>query len=185
MLTKYKTKEFSVDEYHRMIEVGIFREDENVELIEGEIVTMAPIGSLHAACVNRLNRLFSAVFGVEAIVAVQNPVIFGDYSEPQPDISLLKPRPDFYAARHPKPEEVYLVVEVADSSLEFDREIKLPLYSKAGIPEVWLANIPDGCVEVFSRPSKRGYKRIEIFGKEEIIESPSFPNKVFKVDDIL
>ncbi len=127
MSPEYKTREFTVDEYQRMVEAGILQEDDIVELIEGEIVAMAPIGSLHAACVNRLPRLFAEIFGAEAIVSVQNPVTVGDYSEPQPDISLLKYRPDFYASRHPRPEEIYMVVEVADSSLAFDREIKVPL----------------------------------------------------------
>ncbi len=185
MLTEYKTKEFTVDEYHRMISAGILREDDNVELLAGEIVAMAPIGSLHAACVKRLNRLFAETLGFDIIVGVQDPITLGEHSEPEPDIAILKPREDFYAARHPRPEDIYIVVEVADTSLEFDREVKIPLYAQAGIAEVWLANLEKGCVEVFSKPSPFGYRRIEIFGKGENVRSPSFPDKAFRIDDIL
>ncbi len=185
MLTEYKTWEFTTDDYHRMIETGILGEDDKVELLEGEIVTMAPIGSLHAACVKRLNRLFSEMLGTDIIVGVQDPVTLGRHSEPEPDIALLKPRLDFYASGHPQPEDVLLVVEVADTSSAFDRKIKLPLYAKAGIRESWLANLDEECVEVFSKPSQEGYGRIEIFRKGEAILSGTFPDKAFNVDDIL
>ncbi len=185
MLSEYKTWEFTVDDYHRMIEAGILGENDKVELLEGEVVAMAPIGSLHAACVNKLNRMFATAFGNEVIVAVQNPVCAGQHSEPEPDIALLKPRPDFYASGHPQPEDVLLVVEVADTSAAFDRKVKFPIYAKACICESWLANLEEGCVEVFSKPSREGYNRIEIFRKGEIVCSDTFPGKAFKVDDIL
>ncbi len=185
MLTEYKTREFTIDEYHRMIEAGILTENDRVELIEGDIVAMAPIGSLHAACVNKLTRLFTEIFGKEVIVAVQNPILIGEFSEPQPDIALLKPRADFYAERLPRPEDVRLLVEVADTSLAFDRKVKLPLYAKSGIRETWLANLEEQCVEVFTNPSRQGYNRIEIYRKAEIVRSATFPDKGFKIDDIL
>ena len=185
MLTEYKTWNFTVDDYHRMFEAGILGEDDKVELLEGEIVAMAPIGSLHAACVNKLNRMFTAAFGNEVIVAVQNPVSAGQHSEPEPDIALLKPRPDFYASGHPQPADVLVVVEVADTSVTLDRKVKFPIYAKVGISESWLANLEEGCVEVFSKPSREGYNRIEIFRKGETIRSDAFPGKTFQVDDIL
>jgi len=117
---------FTVEEYHRMGQAGILSEDDRVELIEGEIVEMAPVGSRHAACVKRLNALLSRRAGGRALVSVQDPIRLGEHSEPQPDLALLKPREDFYAAAHPGPEDVLLVIEVAETSLEYDREVKLP-----------------------------------------------------------
>jgi Uma2 family endonuclease len=131
-------RQFTIHEYHKMPEAGILKESERVELIRGEIVKMSPIGRFHAACVNRLNQLFSQKLGTRAIVAVQNPVELDDYSEPQPDIALLEPRSDFYASGHPKPADIFLVIEVADSTIKGDpvppflrgvrgdREIKIP-----------------------------------------------------------
>jgi Uma2 family endonuclease len=128
---------FTVHEYDQMVQAGILHEDDRVELIEGEIIEMAAIGSRHAACVNRLVQLFVMHVAGQAIVHAQNPIRLSERTEPEPDLSLLKPRPDFYAAGHPGPQDVLLVIEVADSSIGFDREIKIPLYARAGIPEVW------------------------------------------------
>jgi Uma2 family endonuclease len=131
-----KRRRFTVDEYRRMGEVGILDEDERVELIEGEIVEMSPIGRRHAGIVNRLNDLFTFRLRGRAIVAVQNPISLGSkYSEPQPDLTLLRPRADFYADSRPEPPDVLLVVEVMDTSVERDRQVKLPLYARAGVPE--------------------------------------------------
>ncbi|MEM0326364.1 MAG: Uma2 family endonuclease [Desulfurococcaceae archaeon] len=140
---------FTVGEYHRMAQVGILTEGERTELIDGKIVTMTPIGSRHAACVNRLNQLLAERTRGLAIVSVQNPIALDSYNEPQPDIALLALRDDFYAAHHPRPEDVLLIIEVAESSLEGDRNLKLPLYAKAAIPEVWLVNLADGELESY------------------------------------
>src|SRR2546426_2118990 len=134
-------RRFTVDEYHRMAEAGIFSEDESVELLEGEIVEMTPISSRHAACVNKLTRLFTRELGERVVVSVQNPVALTETSEPQPDLALLRPRADFYAAGHPGPEDVLLMVEVADTSATSDRAVKVPLYARAGIEEVWLIDL--------------------------------------------
>ena len=122
-------RHFNVTEYHRMMEAGILLDSDHVELIDGEVIEVSPIGSRHAACVDRLNRLFNKLEDV--IVRVQSPIRLDDFSEPQPDITLLKLRPDFYAQGHPTPSDVLLVVEVADSSTEFDCVVKLPLYAEA------------------------------------------------------
>ena len=124
-----------------MAEAGLLAEDDRVEFVEGEIAEMAPIGSRPAACVDRLNRLFSQRVRERATGRVQNPIRFGEHSEPQPDLALLQPREDFYAAAHPGPGDTLLVVEVAETTADADRVIKLPLYARAGIAEVWLVGL--------------------------------------------
>ncbi len=147
---------FTVDEFHRMAEAGILGEDDRVELIEGELIEMTPIGSRHAACVNRLVKHLS---GPEPyLLSVQNPVSLDPRTELQPDIALLKPRPDYYASAHPGPGDVILVIEVADPSAATDREVKLPLYAKTGVPEVWLVDLPAGVVEVYRDPGEAAYR---------------------------
>lgn len=143
---------FTVAEYERMSEVGIFTEDDRVELISGEIVEMSPIGKRHVACVNRLTKLLVQAVGSSAIISVQNPIRLDDYSEPQPDVAVLKPRDDFYEQALPTPRDVLLIIEVCDATLEYDRQIKLPLYARAGIPEVWLVNHTDEQIETYARP---------------------------------
>ena len=127
-----------------MVDAGILAEDDRVELLEGDIVEMAPIGSRHAACVNRLNQLLSTRIAGPFIVAVQNPIRLGEFSEPQPDLAILRPRPDFYSESHPGPEDILLLVEVSDTSAEYDREVKVPAYGTAAIPEVWLVDLASG-----------------------------------------
>ena len=147
---------FTVDEFHRMAEAGILGEDDRVELVEGELIEMTPIGSRHAACVNRLVKLLSSLEAY--LLSVQNPVSLDPRTELQPDIALLKPRPDFYASAHPRPRDVVLIIEVADTSAAADREVKLPLYAKAGIPEVWLVDLPGGVIEVYRDPGESAYR---------------------------
>jgi Uma2 family endonuclease len=147
----------SAQEYLRMGEAGVFAPDVRLELIEGEIVEMAPIGSRHAAAVTILNRLFNRQVGERALVSVQNPILAGDRSVPQPDIALLKPRADSYSGAHPSAADVLLVVEVADTSLAFDLGTKLPLYAGAGILEAWMVDLRESAVRVFRDPSASGY----------------------------
>lgn len=148
---------FTVTDYHKMYASGIISEDDQLELIEGEIVQMPPIGSEHASCVSRLNRFFSQAVGPDAIVRIQDPVRLSELSEPEPDVVLAKPRPDFYRNAHPGPEDVLLIVEVADTSGDYDRQVKLPLYARAGIPEVWLVDVKAEVVEVYRGPSPHGF----------------------------
>ncbi len=133
MAAQLLRRRFTVHEYHQMGQAGILGEDDRLELLEGEIVEMAPIGSRHQAVVDRLTRLFSNRLGDAAVVRVQGPVRLGEETEPQPDLLLLAPRADFYASAHPGPDDVLLLVEVSDSSTEYDREMKLPLYARYGI----------------------------------------------------
>jgi Uma2 family endonuclease len=176
---------FTVREYERMGEVGLFDEDDGVELIEGEIVEMAPIGSRHAACVDRLNRLLSAGAGDRAIVRVQSPVRLGERSEPQPDLALLRPRADFYAAAHPGPADVLLVVEVTDTSAAWDTEVKVPLYAAAGVPEAWVVDLPAGCVHVFSQPTPTGYRDARRAGPGDLVPVEDLPDLSVLVDNVL
>lgn len=151
-------RHFNVTEYCRMGEAGIFSEDDRVELIQGEIVEMSPIGIRHASCVARLSKLLERQVGSNAIVWVQNPVRLSELSEPQPDIALLKQRDDFYASRHPLPEDVLLIIEVAETSAGYDRKTKAPLYAAAKIPELWLVDLVSGVIEIYSQPAGAAYQ---------------------------
>ena len=176
---------FTVDEYHKMAQVGIFQEDDRVELLEGEIVEMAPIGSRHAACVKRLNQLFSDRLGGRAITGVQDPVRIGEHSEPQPDLTLLRPRPDFYSTGHPGPEDVLLVIEVADTTQDYDREVKMPLYARSGIPEAWLVDLVEDCIEVYRRPTPEGYREVRMVQREERVSVQAFPDLMLATDEVV
>ncbi len=164
---------FSVDEYYRMAEAGILREDDRVELIEGEIVEMSPIGSRHAGCVKTLNALLGRHLGQTVVVSVQDPIYLDEFSVPQPDIALLRPREDFYTKGHPIPSDVLLVIEVADSSVEFDRNKKLPLYAQANIPEVWIINLPQETIEIYMQPVGGTYREIRLVKRGETVASQS------------
>ena len=164
-------KRFSVAEYRRMVEAGILGEDDRVELVEGVIVAMAAMGSRHAACVDRLNRYLNKFAGDEMLVRVQSPIRLDDTSEPEPDIALLKPREDFYSHEHPGPGNVLLVIEVSDTSAEYDTSVKLPLYARAGIPETWLVNLTTETVEVHSQPVSGEYRQTLRAKRGEILRS--------------
>lgn len=171
---------FSVEDYHEMANSGILTEDDRVELLEGEIVEMSPIGSRHAGCVKRLNQIFADSLQGQAVVSVQDPIRLGPRSEPQPDLALLKPRADFYANAHPVPQDVLLIIEVAETSAEPDRKIKLPLYAKSGITEVWIFELRAKRVEAYRKPSGRKYLVVETYNEEQIISPQAFPT--LKVD---
>lgn len=150
----------SVTDYHRMGETGILGPDLRTELIDGEIIEMPPIGHPHAGTVNLLANILKEAVGPRAVVAVQNPVWLDDHSEPLPDIALLRPRPDYYRNAHPAPTDVLLLVEVADSSLAYDRQIKVPRYARAAIPEVWLVDLAGRRLEIHRQPTDAGYAQV-------------------------
>ena len=175
---------FSREDYEAMISAGILDENDRVELIAGEILNKMPIGPTHASTVNRLNRLFSACAGESAIVSVQNPVALDAFSEPEPDIALLAPRSDLYANSHPAPADVYLIVEVADSSLRFDRERKIPLYASAGIPEVWLVDLFDKSVTRYRKPVQGSYTDMTRYAAGECIPIPRLANAQLALSDL-
>jgi Uma2 family endonuclease len=178
-------RHFNTTEYYQMAAAGVLSEDDRVELIEGEIVEMNPIGSRHAACVGRLTEFLGRLVGGEAIVWVQNPVQVNDYSEPLPDVALLKRRDDFYAQANPQPADVLLIIEVADSSVEYDRDIKIPLYAGAGIPEMWLINLPQETIEIYIQPIGDTYREIRIVKRGESLSAKSIPNLTMDADVIL
>jgi Uma2 family endonuclease len=152
----HKPYRIAVEKYDQMIAAGIFTENDAIELIRGEIVPKMPIGSLHAACVKRLNEFLIRNFGDRATIGVQDPIVLSD-SEPEPDISVLKRRSDYYSTGKPTADDVLLVIEVADSSLEFDRENKLSIYAEAGIGEYWIVNLLENIVEVYREPAGSTY----------------------------
>jgi len=176
---------FTVSEYERMGENGIFPPDARVELIEGEIIEMSPIGSRHAAAVDVAARSLMQQTVEFAIVRIQNPIVLDDFSEPQPDISLLRYRPDFYREAHPRPEDVLLVIEVADTTVQYDRNVKMPLYARAGVAEALLFNLPEDQLEYFSQPAMGAYQVSRVLGRGERFQSTSVPGLTLDVEMIL
>jgi Uma2 family endonuclease len=176
---------FSVEDYHRMAEAGILSPDEKVELLEGEVVHMNPIGSPHAACVSRLTELFAQHVRSRALMRVQAPIRVGDQSEPEPDLVLAKRRPDHYASNHPAPQDIFLAIEVAWSSLSVDRHKKMPLYGRFGIPEAWIVNLEEGRLEVYRDPAEDGYRQIWLLGRGKRVQLLAFPEVEVTVDEVL
>lgn len=171
----------SAEEYLRMAEAGVFAPDARLELIEGEIVEMAPIGSPHAGTVNILVRLLVRLAGDAAIVSAQNPVIAGPRSVPQPDLALLRPRADSYTASHPTADDVLLVIEVAETTLKFDLGTKVPLYARAGIVETWVVDLTDRSVRLFRDPAPSGYRTSFTVSGNENVSVAALPQVVIGV----
>jgi Uma2 family endonuclease len=179
-LTRWR---FTVHDYHRMGEAGILREDDRVELIEGELVEMTAIGTRHFSCVNRLNRLLVMNVGDEAIVSVQNPVRLNEYTEPQPDLTVIRPRD--YRLSLPGPEDVLLLIEVSDTTLAYDRGVKLPLYARAGIREIWIVDLAGETIGRHTDPSGEGYRRAHRLRRGQTLESDTLPGLSPSVDEVL
>ena len=178
-------RRFTVDEYHQMARAGILNEDDRVELIRGEIVHKMVIGSRHAACVARLNELLVARLRGRAILWPQNPLTILPDSEPEPDIILLRHRADFYAAELPGPDDVALLVEVADTSLRYDRRVKGLLYAEAGIREYWIVDLAGDAVEVFREPGPHGFQRTDRVGRGGTLTPLAFPDTPLAAADVL
>ncbi|HJZ68901.1 MAG TPA: Uma2 family endonuclease [Blastocatellia bacterium] len=185
MSTQIERRWFSVDEYYRMIDAGILSEDDRVELIDGEVFEMSPIVKDHAACVKRTNELFGRVVRRRAIVSVQDPVRLSDFSEPQPDIALLKRRPDFYRSGHPTPAEVLLIVEVGDATIEYDRRVKVPLYARSGIPEVWLVDLVGDLIEIYGQLVNGRYQSFREARRGDALTLGALPKFVVAAEEIL
>ncbi|MFN6498249.1 MAG: Uma2 family endonuclease [Nostoc sp. DedQUE01] len=184
MTVQLLRRKFTVEQYQKMIESGILTQDDRVELIRGEIIDMSPIGTKHAACVKRLNKLLSQKLRDRVLIAIQDPVKLNDNSQPQPDVALLKPRDDFYATAHPQPQDIFLLVEVADSTIEYDREEKIPLYAEANIIEVWLVDIKEEIVEIYQQPTAAGYQLMQKFASSQTLSIPCFPDVNITVNEI-
>ena len=175
---------WTVEEYHRMGEVGLLDADARVELIEGVIVEMAPIGDAHAAISNRLNRLLVLAVGERGIVAVGNPIRLSGHSEPQPDFSVLRPRAE-YQTRGPRPEDVMLAVEVSDMTLRRDRRVKHALYASAGIPEFWIVNLEAKEVEVYRLPAADAYSVVDRKRPGDVATIEALPGVAIAISQIL
>lgn len=173
-----------VEAYHQMIHAGIFGEDDRVELIDGELRAMPPINPDHAGKTNRLNRLLTLRVGDTGLVSVQNPLTLAPRSEPEPDLMLLRPRGDFYEGANPTPADTLLVIEICDTSLRYDREIKVPLYAAHGVPEVWLVDLQHRRLELYREPGSDGYRLLLRPDPSEVLAPLLLPNLRIRVDDI-
>jgi Uma2 family endonuclease len=169
-------RRFSVDEYYCMGKAGILKPNERTELIEGEVVVMPPIGPAHSEGNSRTHASFHDRLRGRAVVRNQNPIHLPDDSEPQPDIVLARLRPEGYRAAHPRPEDIYLVVEISDTTLATDRNVKLPLYARSGIPETWLMNLPEDRIEVYRDPAPEGYRSITLVPRDGTVTPLAFPD---------
>ena len=181
MVVRAPRKRFTVEQYYRMAETGILTPADRVELIEGEIVQMSPMGPRHAGCINCLNQLFtSALPPSQAIVSVQTPVRLSNYSEPQPDLPILKPRSDFYIEGHPQPANVLALIEVSDSTVKSDRSTKAQLYARAGIIELWIVDLNAPAIEVLRSPSPEGYREVQTLKPDQSLAFQALPGTTFK-----
>ena len=176
---------FTVEEYHRMGDAGILTVNEHLELIEGEILKKVPITSRHAASVRRSSQKFTNVVHGRAIVSVQNPVALNDVSEPEPDLAILKRRDDFYARSHPRPPDILLVIEIAETSVAYEREAKLPVYAGSGVQEVWLADIPAETVTAHTEPANGMYRTVRTYRHGDSMTPLHFPDLSIEVVSIL
>lgn len=175
----------SAADYHRMGETGVLAADARVELIEGEIVDMSPVGSRHAAVVKRLARALQRSVGDRALISVQDPIRLDDHSEPQPDLAVLKPRSDDYASDLPTAADVWLVIEVADRSAAYDLQVKAPLYARHGVPELWVVDLDAGTIRRFRRPQGDQYLEAQASPSPGRVSIAALPEVAIDFDAIL
>ncbi|HEV3410678.1 MAG TPA: Uma2 family endonuclease [Chthoniobacterales bacterium] len=180
-----QTYRFSVEEFNKLGEVGIFDEDDRVELLDGEIIVMSPIGRAHAGIVLRLNTVLNQRLHTRALVNPANPAVLDEYSEPLPDFTLLKPKADFYKSGHPRPEDILLLIEVSDTTLAYDRGRKLRKYAEREVREVWIVNVKDLVIEQFRVPAGQTYSSSRVFRRGEQITMEAFPDVVFEVSELI
>jgi Uma2 family endonuclease len=176
METQTSKRLFTVHEYHRMVDAGILCEDDRVELIRGEIIEMSPIGPRHNAAILRANHTLSRIVGNHAIIGVQGSIRLDEYDEPQPDVYLLRPKDDFYASGHAGAPDIFVIIEMADSSLEYDTEVKMPLYAETGVPEYWIADIRNDRLIAYSNPRENTYSATRELHRGETITPQLLPN---------
>ncbi len=180
-----RRRRFTVAEYCRLAEAGILHEDDRVELLDGDIIPMTPIGPAHASCVVRLTALLRALEPTVALVGVQNPFRLSDISQPQPDFAVLRPRADFYKDRLATPADVVLLIEVAESSLTRDKQVKIPLYARAGIAEVWLLDLNRDTLTIYRQPGAGTYRQVLHPQKEDAISPVGLPEVSWTIRDLL
>lgn len=175
----------TTDQYHLMHEAGVFQDGDRLELVNGEIQTMSPIGRKHVACIIRLVKLFEKKLGDRVMVSAQNSVRLDNHAEPQPDIAILKWRDDFYHEALPTPDDILLIIEVADNSIDYDRHVKAPLYAAAAIPEMWLFDLNQKIIEGYSQSSPNGYKLIRRYDEGDKLSILAFPDVTFNWNELL
>ena len=185
MLIEAEKRLFTVDEYHRICEADIFAPDERTELINGEIISMKKASKRHIECTNRATSFFTEAFGRRAIVSVQNAFLLNLFNEPVPDVVVLKPRPNFYSKMDLEPEHALLVVEISDTSFNFDRKIKLERYAASGVQEFWIEDLRNNALLVFRDPAGDTYETCITFQHGETVSPLAFPDAVFRVEDLL
>lgn len=185
MAVDFQHRPITVDEYHRMGELGFFGPEERLELLDGELIAVPPMGKMHASAIERLNFLFVTRLGEHAGVRPQLPTRVSNISEPEPDFSIVVRRPDFHASGHPQPQGTFALVECADSSLRYDRGKKLAAYARAGIREYWIVNLVDACIEVYDAPSDLGFAQTRIVRAGESLAFGAFPEIVFAAGELL
>jgi len=179
-------KRFRVEDFRRMTEVGILPEESGWEIIDGFLIDKdMSIGSRHVGTVIKISKIFERRVGGETLVSTQNPVHINDYNEPEPDVALLKPRGDFYTESLPTPQDVLLLVEVSDSTVEYDRDIKKALYAEAGIEEFWIVNLKANTIECYSQPKNGNYRLVQILEAGETIESKTIENLSLRVEEVV
>jgi Uma2 family endonuclease len=176
---------FNVKEYYRMAETGVFPPNARVELLDGRIIDMSPIGPFHGDVTTYLTEIFAAASKGRWRTRVQNPVRLDEHSEPQPDLVLAKPMADAYRRRHPGPEDVYLLIEVSDTTLEADQEEKLPAYGRAGVAEVWIVNLNELTVEIYREPTFTGYGSKTVLRAGDLAKPLAFPDAAVDVAELL
>lgn len=176
---------FTGDEYRRMAEIGLLHEDDRVELIDGAILVMSPQGSRHVACINRLAKMLEQRIGSTTIVQTQSSIRLDDYTEPQPDIAVLRLQADFYASALPGPDDVLLVIEVADTSLAYDKDTKLPRYANAGIAELWIVDLQHDTVFRYTQPHAGFYAETHQARHGDALQSSVLPNLLLAVDELM
>jgi Uma2 family endonuclease len=185
MQVELLTRKFTVDEYYRMAEVGIIGPEDRVELIDGQIIQMSPPGVRHIAATHRAPTLFTEALGRQVIVSVQNPLRLDRFNEPQPDIIILKPQPDFYASRNAGPADASLVIEISETSLSYDQKIKVPHYAGKRIPEVWIEDLKHDVLIVYRDPGGDTYQTNFTLKRGQLVSPLEFPHITFKVEDLL
>ncbi len=188
-MTISTAKRFTITEYNHLTELGFFGEDDRVELIRGELIYMIAKGTAHSTFNRRLIRELSNLLSKRATLQSQDPVVISTDSEPEPDIAILKNRDDDYLSSHPCPEDILLLIEIADSSLKYDQEVKLPLYAEAGILDYWIFNLNDNCLEHYREPlqnsqGKFGYRKKIIFLPNETVNLPCFPDLILDLSKV-
>ena len=185
MAVELKRFRFTRADYHQMAKVGILKPEARVELIDGEILEMSPIGRRHRSSVNRVTDVFAPRLHGVAIVQIQSSITLGDYGEPEPDVAVFRYRADFYSESDETPDDILLIVEVADSSEAYDRRTKGPLYARFGIPDYWLVDLNRDLVTVYRDPTPDGYASSRVFRRGESMSPLAFPDLTVAVDDIL